>query len=82
MITIDCNGISAKAQLHALIAQALQFPDWYGNNLDALMDCLTDLYETHVEITGWDTLPFPAEDFWETFRDAETENPDLHVTFL
>ncbi|HVW40523.1 MAG TPA: barstar family protein [Amycolatopsis sp.] len=25
------------------IAEALSFPDWFGRNLDALYDCLTDL---------------------------------------
>lgn len=25
------------------LAQVLDFPDWYGRNLDALKDCLTDL---------------------------------------
>lgn len=25
------------------IAEALAFPDWFGRNLDALYDCLTDL---------------------------------------
>ncbi|QFU92831.1 Barstar (barnase inhibitor) [Amycolatopsis sp. YIM 10] len=25
------------------IAAALDFPDWFGRNLDALYDCLTDL---------------------------------------
>lgn len=25
------------------IAEALQFPDWFGGNLDALADCLNDL---------------------------------------
>ncbi|NIH84666.1 barstar family protein [Amycolatopsis granulosa] len=34
------------------IASALSFPDWFGRNLDALYDCLTDLswlpYGEHV----------------------------------
>ena len=32
-----------KADLLRTIAEALDFPDWFGNNWDALEDCLTDL---------------------------------------
>ena len=79
--TIDCGGIATKEELHAHIAQALCFPDWYGHNLDALMDCLTDLEDTTVTLTGCDRVGFDADGFWETFRDAAAENPDLRVIF-
>ena len=78
-ITIDCGGCADKKELHARIADALSFPDWYGHNLDALMDCLTDLDETTVTLTGREGLPFPADGFWETFADAANENPRLTV---
>jgi len=43
------------------IAAALSFPDWFGRNLDALYDCLTDLswlpYGEHVLVwAGSDLL--------------------------
>ena len=34
---------AAKEQLLKNIAQALEFPDWFGHNWDALEDCLGDL---------------------------------------
>ena len=80
-VTIHCGGCADKNELHARIADTLCFPDWYGHNLDALMDCLTDLEDTHVTLTGWQEVDFPAEGFWETFRDAEEENPALTVEF-
>ena len=33
------------------LAECLQFPDWFGHNLDALHDCLTDL--SWHDATGW-----------------------------
>ena len=79
-VTIDCGGCADKKELHARIAAALDFPDWYGHNLDALMDCLTDLEgEITVTLTGRDDLPFSADGFWETFEDAAAENPRLQV---
>jgi hypothetical protein len=41
-ISIDCKGASTKAGLLTRIADTLQFPDYFGVNLDALHDCLTD----------------------------------------
>ena len=47
-IIIECENLS-PAQLHGKIGEALAFPSWYGANLDALYDCLTDLEEdTHL----------------------------------
>ncbi|GAA5151280.1 MULTISPECIES: barstar family protein [Amycolatopsis] len=54
--TITDRARARGAYLHAMaghpadklstldaIAEALSFPDWFGRNLDALYDCLTDL---------------------------------------
>lgn len=78
-IRIDCGGCADKKELHARIAAALAFPDWYGHNLDALMDCLTDLEDTAVVLIGRDRVGFDADGFWETFADAERENPHLTI---
>jgi hypothetical protein len=40
---ISLRGITEKTQLLCAIAKALGFPDWFGENWDALEDCLTDL---------------------------------------
>lgn len=40
---IDLSDCRDKATLLARLASALQFPDWFGHNWDALADCLTDL---------------------------------------
>ena len=80
-LKLNLSGIENKQQLHSFLAEKLYFPQWYGHNLDALMDCLTDLADTHVTLTGWRETAFPAEGFWETFVDAARENPQLSVTF-
>lgn len=36
-------GAAGKAALLERLAGALQFPQWFGGNWDALEDCLTDL---------------------------------------
>lgn len=41
-LTIDLHAAKSLPKLLAALARPLAFPDWYGNNLDALRDCLTD----------------------------------------
>ena len=79
-ITIDCAGILSKAALHQTLAQALDFPDWYGHNMDALMDCLTDLEDIQLTCNNWDQLGAWAADFADTFADAARENPFFQFT--
>jgi hypothetical protein len=40
---IGLEGVSEKEALMQRVAQALDFPQWFGGNWDALEDCLTDL---------------------------------------
>jgi hypothetical protein len=40
---ISLQGASDKDAVLERTAAALGFPDWFGNNWDALEDCLTDL---------------------------------------
>ena len=42
MIDLVLDGAIGMEAIHEQLAQALQFPDFYGRNLDALYDCLTD----------------------------------------
>lgn len=40
---VDGSSVTTKAAAMDAIAAALSFPTWFGRNLDALYDCLTDL---------------------------------------
>lgn len=42
---LDGAELTDRKTLHDTLAGSLRFPDWYGRNLDALYDCLTDLHE-------------------------------------
>lgn len=50
---IDCTQIHSKEDLHRLFREILCFPDWYGNNLDALSDCLNEL-SGKVRLLDWE----------------------------
>jgi hypothetical protein len=42
-VHIDLAGCRSKAGFLARVADALEFPWWFGQNWDALADCLGDL---------------------------------------
>jgi RNAse (barnase) inhibitor barstar len=44
-VEIDLADARDKKAVLRAIGRALEFPAWYGANLDALYDCLTDLPE-------------------------------------
>ena len=76
---IDCTGLG-KEDLHRALAECLDFPDWYGNNLDALYDELTAIsQETLLVLYQFDTMGDFRKGFRRVLRDAEQENPKLHI---
>ncbi len=42
-IEVDLGASTTKSELLAQLAEAGQFPDYFGGNWDAAADCLTDL---------------------------------------
>lgn len=39
---IDFTGVETRKEVHDRIAEGLPVPEWYGRNLDALYDVLTE----------------------------------------
>lgn len=64
---IDLAGCEDKTGLLARIAAALDFPDWFGHNWDALADCLDDL--------EW----LPADAYVILFENVTEAAPTLSV---
>lgn len=79
---LDGTRITGKEMLHDIMADALDFPTWYGRNLDALYDCLTDLSEeTEILLRQKDALTAHLGDYAESLvqvlRTASEHNPRL-----
>ena len=86
-ITIDCSGITDPKALHRMLARGLDFPQWYGHNLDALYDCLTDIREpVFVRLLDWHTAESRLGSYGQTVRrvweDAAEENPHITAEFV
>ena len=62
---------------HDLLAASLAFPAYYGRNLDALHDCLTEISADTAIILADAAKADPR--LIAVLRDASEENPHLRV---
>jgi RNAse (barnase) inhibitor barstar len=64
------------------LASALRLPDWFGRNLDALWDVLTDLSApTALVLTDWTRLPRARPDRWASIMATLTERTLIAPAF-
>ncbi|MDO4615751.1 MAG: barstar family protein [Lachnospiraceae bacterium] len=84
-IIIDGSCMESMSQIHDLFSETLDFPEWYGRNLDALHDCLTELNEPltielkHAEQLK-EQLHHRAERLIRMLQHASQENELLTLT--
>ncbi|WP_459537679.1 barstar family protein [Methanobrevibacter sp.] len=75
---MQLDGKLIKKQGHDYLKEALNLPDYYGKNLDALYDCLTEI-ECEIELVNADEV---ESDIIETFTDASRENDFLKFKII
>ena len=74
-IVLDGKRMTSKEEAHAYLKEAFGFPDYYGKNLDALHDCLTEMSQMEVEFRHTDEMKAAlgkyGENLLRVFREAE-----------
>lgn len=75
---IELDGHKIKEYSHEYLIKTLDLPDYYGRNLDALYDCLTDICEdTEIHLFNSNDVSL---DLIDTFFDAACANNCLTFT--
>ena len=83
-LTLDCSQIGTKAGLHLQLTELLDLPEYYGNNLDALADCLSEIHQDtclvleHPEALQ-ESLGDYADRLFRLLEHCASENPFFHV---
>lgn len=81
-LIIDGSVLSEEAAVHDLFTRALDLPEWYGRNLDALYDVLTERGEPlRLLVRNREALAEYAEDLLRTLAEAAAENPALELVY-
>ena len=75
---MQLDGNLIKKEGHDYLKEALNLPDDYGKNLDALYDCLTEI-ECEIELVNAGEVD---GDIIDTFQDAADENQFLTIKII
>lgn len=81
---LDGGEIENREMLHKILKECLDLPDWYGENLDALHDCLTDLTEDiKIVIQNRAFLEYSLGNYAVSLERmlnyVSRENPHVHI---
>ena len=84
-ITLDIEKMRSLPMLHKYLHTALALPEYYGANLDALYDCLTEMSEptelvVPKKVADEAYLGWYGQQFLQMLEDAVAANEALQIT--
>lgn len=84
-IILDIEKMRSLPMLHKYLHTALALPEYYGANLDALYDCLTEIAEptelmVPKKVADEAYLGWYGQQFLQVLQDAAAANDALTIT--
>ena len=76
-VRLDASCMERKEQSHKYLKEKLELPEHYGENLDALYDCLTEMGKTEIYVLHGDAVN--GKRVVRVLLAAEKENDELSV---
>lgn len=76
-IVLDAACMQTRKEAHTYLQKKLNFPPYYGKNLDALYDCLTELADTEILIENSERAETYYKRVQRVFLKAAEANPGL-----
>lgn len=86
-IQIPGDQFSTEEELHEFVQEQFNFPNYYGKNLDALYDALSEMSEkTQVTVSSSiadeENLGEYGERFLTVLEEAAQDNTDLKIKII
>ena len=81
-VILDGNVLADAAKTHEYLREIFGFPPYYGMNLDALYDCLTDLENVEISITLPEKDGAIFQKVLRVFKAADRKNDLIKLNIL
>lgn len=87
-LKLDFSTVEHFSDIHKLIKETFKFPDFYGENLDALWDCMRDycMFDLHIVVSGMEHFPDDYKEYmnriFDVFDDIHKECSDFTYEVL
>lgn len=78
-LKLDFSKVKYFNDIHKIIQNTFNFPDFYGENLDALWDCMRDYceFDLHIVVMGIEHFPENWKEYmgkiFDVFDDVHNE---------
>lgn len=72
---LDAGKMTDKETSHAYLKEVLGLPDYYGNNLDALHDCLEEMTDVEIVVENEEYAGNYYRYVDRVLRDLSTDAP-------
>ena len=82
-IYLEGSLLNSRDEAMEFLGRALYLPEWWGRNLDALHDCLTEPRPVRLEICNRAAMEesFFGRRLLLVLKDSAAENPHLELAF-
>lgn len=80
-LIVDFTECKYFTEMHKRIKEGLKFPDYYGENLDALWDLISEPRDAFITIKGIKDLPKSFDEYVQKFLEILDEAKELQKKY-
>ena len=80
-VILDARKLDERTAAHKYLKKIFSFPDFYGENLDALYDLLSEMRDLHIHLIHTEEADNYFEKVMSVFRDLPRAEIDIIDTY-